>query len=237
MLRELLTLYACGELGHEGEDLLNCSLLIPLYKDSRGTAIRPIAVPTAFRKCYARSVLAVHRTVLSEAAGPHQYAAMTADGARLVAHHLRTQAAEPGPPSLYIRTDISNAFNEVDRQHVLESLMTAHPLLSASQYAWLHRPTHAVMHSQAGSRRTLSTAQGIPQGDPLSSIAFAIALAKPLQHMHAMHSSPFAYADDTVLVAKPENFETTMGRMAETTGCYWAPPQQLQTSNLGSQQT
>ena len=40
-------------LGHEGEDLLNASLIIPLYKDTRGSAIRPIAVPSVHRKVLA----------------------------------------------------------------------------------------------------------------------------------------------------------------------------------------
>ena len=42
--------YACGELGHQGEDLLNCFLVIPLYKNSAGTAIRPMAVPQVLRQ-------------------------------------------------------------------------------------------------------------------------------------------------------------------------------------------
>ena len=39
LVRELLTLYACGELGHEGEDLVNSSLLIALYKNSSGKTL------------------------------------------------------------------------------------------------------------------------------------------------------------------------------------------------------
>ena len=54
LLQELLVLYCTGELGHEGEDLMNASLLIPLHKDATGTAIRPIAVPTVHRKIFAK---------------------------------------------------------------------------------------------------------------------------------------------------------------------------------------
>ena len=203
LIRELLTLYACGELGHEGEDLLNSSLVIPLYKNASAEAIRPIAVPTAFRKCYARACIAMHRAALSEAAGPHQYAAMTRDGARLVATHLRNHSRQAGP-RVYIRTDIRNAFNEIDRQHVLDTLQRTHPVLGAAQFSWLHRPSHAVIHCQEGTRRMLSTHLGIPQGDPLSSLTFAAALAPALQHMHEHDNKPFAYADDTVLTATPD---------------------------------
>ena len=54
-------LYASGDLGDAGTDLFNSSLLIPLYKNSKGEAIRPIAVPTVFRKVYARTAIAEYR--------------------------------------------------------------------------------------------------------------------------------------------------------------------------------
>ena len=177
-VREMLTLYACGEIGHEGEDLLNASLLIPLYKNGKGDAVRPIAVPSVFRKVYARATLARHRNALSEATGPHQYAAMTKDGARLIASHLRRHQ-ETSSKDVYLRTDIHNALNEVDRQKVLQALEAAHPLLAASQFSWLHRPSHAVMSTAQGTRRTLTTHQGIPQGDPLSSLTFGAGPAPP----------------------------------------------------------
>ena len=205
LFRELLTLYSCGEVGHEGEDLINASLLIPLYKNSKGDAIRPIAVPSVFRKTYARATLAQHRPALSEATGPHQYAAMTKDGARLIASHLRHHQRATSAPTVYLRTDIQNAFNEIDRQQVLSSLEAAHPLLAASQFPWLHRPTQAIMQGDSGTRRVLSTHKGIPQGDPLSSLTFAVALAQPLQVMAARGFQPFAYADDTVLAAEADH--------------------------------
>ena len=132
---------------------------------------------------------------------------MTKDGARLIATHLRRhQKASPTGmvTMVYLRTDIHNAFNEVDRQQVLQSLESAHPLLAASQFPWLHRPSQAVMHTTQGTRRTLSTHQGIPQGDPLSSLTFAVAMAQPLQAMAAQGYQPFAYADDAVLTAEAD---------------------------------
>ena len=205
MVRELLTLYACGEVGHEGEDLINASLLIPLYKNAHADAIRPIAVPSVFRKTFARATIAAHRGTLRTAAGPHQYAAMTRDGARLIATHLRKHQRHSEEDMIYIRTDIHNAFNEVDRQHVLNSLMEAHPLLGASQFSWLHRPSQAVMQAPKGTRRLLTTHQGIPQGDPLSSLTFAVALARPLEEMAGKGRTPFAYADDVVMSARADD--------------------------------
>ena len=84
LLREILVLYATGETGREATDLINCCLAIPLRKDATGEGLRPIAIPSAFRKVYARVFVAKFCPQLREAAGPHQFAAMTRDGARSI---------------------------------------------------------------------------------------------------------------------------------------------------------
>ena len=227
LLREILTLYACGELGRQGEDLLNSSLVIPLCKNSAGTAIRPIAVPTAFRECCARAVIALHRQDLTEAAGPHQFAAMMPDGARCVANHLRTQTSPAPQTQVFVRTDIRNAFNEIDRQHVLASLESANPLLAASQFCWLHRPTTAFMQANEGTRRILHTNVRIPQEDPLSSLAFAVAMGPPLNKVHAEGYKPFAHTDDTVIASEPGKVHDALRawqRHLQATGLRSRPP-------------
>ena len=202
--RELLVLYATGELGREATDLINSSLAIPLRKNTAGTSLRPIAVPSAFRKVYARSCVAKFRLELHEASGPHQYAAMRADGCRNIATTLQTCRSSGASPSLFLRTDIQNAFNQADRQATLDSLASAHPLLQASQYAWLRNPSHAFMQAGQGGRRHLATDAGIPQGDPLSSLAFTLLLAAPLKALNNESVTAVAYADDVVLVATPD---------------------------------
>ena len=202
--RELLTLYATGELGRKATDLLNSSLAIPLKKNTPGTSLRPIAVPTAFRKVYARVCVMKFRTELKEASGPFQYAAMQADGCRNIALALRHSRSVAGEDQVFLRTDINNAFNQADRQATLDSLALAHPLLQASQYAWLRHPTHAFLPAWQGGRRQMCTDVGIPQGDPLSSLAFTILLAGPLQALNSPSVTAVAYADDVVLVGSPD---------------------------------
>ena len=143
LLHELLLAYGAGELGHEGEDLVNSSLVIPLYKDATGSAIRPIAVPTSFCKVCAKVCVATYRAELREAAGPHQHAAMCRNGALLMAQKVQQHLRLADRRTLYLRTDIRNAFNEVDRQATLEALQTSHPVLGLASHSWLHRPTTA----------------------------------------------------------------------------------------------
>ena len=200
--RELLTLYATGELGREAADLVNSFLTIPLKRNAAGTSLRPIAMPTASRKVYARATVARFRTELQEASGPFQYAAMRA-GCRSIATALRHLRAPQHTPQCFLRTDIYNAFNQASRQVTLDSLASAHPLLQASQYAWLRHPSHAFLPTCQGGRRHLTTDVGIPQGDPLSNLAFTLLLAASLHSIKSDSVQAVAYADDVVLVASP----------------------------------
>ena len=109
-----------------------------------------------------------------------------------------------------MRTDIANVFNQADRQATLDSLATAHPLLQASQFAWLRHPTQAVLTAPKGGRRIMTTDVGIPQGDPLSSLAFSLLLAKLLATLNTPESAAVAYADDTVLIAAPAHMTAAL---------------------------
>ena len=101
LLRELLVLYATGEAGREATELINCCLAVPLHKDSEGVGLRPIAIPTVFRKTYAKVFVAKFRSELQDAAGPHQFSAMSRDGARNIASVLRDhRSCHDEPPIL-----------------------------------------------------------------------------------------------------------------------------------------
>ena len=200
VFRELLLQYVTGHCGSYAQDLVNASRMIPLYKDGRGESLRPIAIPTVWRKIVGRATVTHFKDVLRHAAGTSQYAAMTPDGGAKLAAATRWQA-HSHPDHVFVRTDIHNAFNELQRPSVYEALSFASPLLAATQYAWLSRPSMAVLDHYQGNHQLLSTTTGIPQGDPLSSLAFAITLARPLQELRDTHpdASAVAYADDVLL--------------------------------------
>ena len=81
------------------------------------------------------------------------------------------------------------------------SLAASSPLLAATQFAWLSRPSLAVLENPASVNSFLVTTTGIPQGDPLSSLAFAVALARPIRDLQVEHPTVgvAAYADDVLL--------------------------------------
>ena len=118
---------------------------------------------------------------------------------------LKAQAlvASRGSHLAVVRTDITNAFNDVSRLSALQALHDIDPQLAACQHSWLTRHTVAVTRAPGSARAILRTSRGIPQGDPLSSLTFTAVLARPLATMAEMTDAsvtPLAFADDTLLV-------------------------------------
>eukprot|EP00971_Amphidinium_carterae_P284952 5656751-Amphidinium_carterae.1 len=60
----------------------------------------------------------------------------------------------------------------------MDALRDCAPELALSQQSWLCRPAQAVVTQPYGTRVVLQTTNGIPQGDPLSSLAFACLLRR-----------------------------------------------------------
>ena len=126
VLREILVQYTTGHCGSIAQDLVNLSRMTPLYKDATGNSIHPIAIPMVWRKLVGRAAVNHFRDVLQHAAGPFQFAAMTPDGSARMAASTRWRASSD-PETVFIRTDIQNAFNEVHRHSVCECLSRASP--------------------------------------------------------------------------------------------------------------
>ena len=66
--------------------------------------------------------------------------------------------------------------------------------------------------SCGNAKRILTTTQSIPQaqGDPLSSLVFAVGFAPALQHMSTQGHQPYANADDTILTSSPDHLDDAL---------------------------
>ena len=158
----------------EGEDLVNAPWFSPVQGCPR-QCDQAHRRPKCHRKVLAKATVAAFRPELQQAAGDAQHASMAANGTLRMAQQVQRHLHRADHDAIYIRTDIRNAFNEVNRQAALDALRRAHPTLGAVNHAWLHRPTTAVLQAQEGQRTMMTTHAGIPQGDPLSSLAFGLA--------------------------------------------------------------
>ena len=160
-------------------------------------------LPTVFRKVLSKAAVRHWKQALCHHSGPHQYAVLRSNGAHLCAreaHRLCSRATG----NVLLRTDIQNAFNSISRSAVLSALLDTDEALGRTQAAWLCRPSLALAPDADGLRVPLWTEVGIPQGDPLSSLAFTATLGPLLQRLTSSHAvTPLAFADDVLLISPP----------------------------------
>eukprot|EP00971_Amphidinium_carterae_P352559 6492649-Amphidinium_carterae.6 len=159
------------ELSASVTNLVNMALLIPLNKNDKG-GIRPISIPSVFRKLSASMCILEFATRITEYVGASQHGAGMSSGAAIMAERIDL-LIDLDPSRLFIQVDIENAFSSASRQSTLAALRDCAPELAMSQQSWLCAPAQAVMTDPHGTRVILTTTNGIPQGDPLSSLAFA----------------------------------------------------------------
>ena len=199
VLIELLQSYCTQDLGTVALDTINASLPLPLSKGSQAQGVRPLAIPTVFRKLIGKLVVHKWRKALADHSSPHQFAALRSNGCHLCAREARS-LINRASSNVLVRCDIANAFNSIDREAVLQAFHDISPELAHSQCAWLQRPTVALTMMSDGTRSALRTAVGIPQKNPLSSLAFTAALGPSLRRLPTRSVTPLAFADDVLLI-------------------------------------
>ena len=81
-----------GHSGTTAQGPINTPRLVPLYKDPDGHTVRPIAIPSVWRKVVDRATVNHFREVLRRHVGPSQYAAMLPEGGAKMAAATRWHA-------------------------------------------------------------------------------------------------------------------------------------------------
>ncbi|CAK9043080.1 Retrotransposable element [Durusdinium trenchii] len=211
-LTRIMDRYLTNNLPSCTTGLINMSMLLPLNKDGKG-GIRPISIPTCFRKVIASLTLLEHASDIQAYVEPEQHGAGMASGAYAMASKLERFIRED-PGKLVVQADIANAFSTASRQSALQALAECNENLCKSQFAWLCQPARAVLMGSDGTRHVLETSNGIPQGDPLSALVFACLLRLALGDLRSDTETcdivygrdyhVLAYADDVVMVIEPD---------------------------------
>eukprot|EP00971_Amphidinium_carterae_P254838 5058842-Amphidinium_carterae.1 len=148
--RKLLEAYMRGELGALATNLVNMASLIPLNKNDQG-GIRPISIPSVFRKLSATMCILEFATRITEYVGASQHGAGMSSGAAVMAERIDL-LIDLDPSRLFIQVDIENAFSSASRQSTLRALHDCAPELALSQQSWLCSPAQAVMTTPQGTR-------------------------------------------------------------------------------------
>jgi hypothetical protein len=176
--------------------------LIPLNKKRGG--VRPIAIGEAYRRLVSKVANFSVRKEAIEYFGTIQLGVGRSNGAEAIVHAATYifNALEESDTVLF-KVDLSNAFNNVDRNTVLQQTLAVFPSLAHwVQYSYGESP-----YLFLGSQEIIRSSVGVQQGDPLGPLLFCLAL-QPLL-LHLQNSCPTLslntwYMDDGILIGSPQ---------------------------------
>ncbi|MBK9643452.1 MAG: hypothetical protein IPO72_19790 [Saprospiraceae bacterium] len=187
--------------------LLTACRLIPIPKKNR--SIRPIAIPEVFFKIAGK--YALRHLNIEKILPEHQVGVGIPGGADIIVHRanrlLRTK-------KMALSLDISNGFNEVQRALCWPSFVRLEQNTLVIPFFHLAYGADAkLLYRVDNGTKVILSREGIRQGDPTSSLLFAIALQPALvaaaeQPGNGGHA--LAFVDDTLLIGDPERLGDAM---------------------------
>lgn len=198
-----------GNLPDSIKPFLLASNLIGLDKND-GVSVRPIAIGEIFYRIAAYRGQLYVQGAAKDILQPIQLGVAVSGGCEAVVHNLQHALQLCDQPVAALAIDFKNAFNSISRKAMLETLYS-HPQL---QYIWrlVHfaysAPSDLLVRNSDGSLFPgVFSAQGVRQGDPLSSLLFALTIQPVYEAVIRQHPTINATAihDDITLVGQPDD--------------------------------
>ena len=116
-------------------DYYNLQRLIPLKKPN-GQGIRPVCIPTVWRKVIALCCLDKWKSSITSAAGDFQFACGRAFGTLAYATAIQRHLVDH-EHHMCIQLDLKDAFNGIDRRAAFRIMCECDPAWAASQASWI----------------------------------------------------------------------------------------------------
>lgn len=195
-----------GDLSTKVLQWLGAARLIPLRKkDPDPTAVRPVAVGETLRRMVGKFLLADSCT-LDTIRGllPLQCGVRTPNACEMVAMGLQSLLDNDllRENEVILQVDLRNAFNCLDRHHMLHEVSTRAPHLARWVHATYAEPTPLILGDT-----TIMSSQGVQQGDPLGPLLFAIGWQSVIEKMPQARWNVW-YLDDGIVVCSAEEAHT-----------------------------
>jgi hypothetical protein len=182
------------------------SRLIALSKPDGG--IRPIAVGELIYRLCTKAIL--RHSLKPDFLLPYQFGVGTKGGVEPLIHAVgRALDHDTGKVYTHLTSlDFSNAFNTLERRDIASAARThAPPLYRLAKWAY-NNPSDLVMVGHDHSTATLSSSQGVRQGDPLGPFLFSLGIRPLLQDL-ATSLGPdctvLAYLDDIYILSNSDD--------------------------------
>ena len=193
---------AQGHLPEETIQLLSSSRLIALPKKSND--VRPIAIGEVFRRITAKTICMQKREDFSAFFAPIQNGVAIKGGSELLIHQIQV-ILESHPDWLVLKTDVSNAFNCINRSHLLKEVHKAFPDLYNHSFCMYGRSS-SLVYSMKSESIIIQSEEGVHQGDPLGPALFALGIHQILVDVQERNPNVIvlAYLDDVFILGLPK---------------------------------
>ena len=131
---------------------------------------------------------------------PLQHGVAVEGGSELLIHHLN-MLLESHPDWFILKTDIKNAFNSVERAHLLPLVAKAFPDIYRHVHQ-MYAGFSPLIFNDGHNAHLLLSQEGVHQGDPLGPMLFSTALHPFLLDLQMGHPSirVLAYLDDMFFI-------------------------------------
>ena len=208
-----------GALPDSVKPFLLPSILIGIDKNA-GASVRPIAIGEIFYRIAAYRGQLVVQKVAQSILQPIQLGVGISGGCESIVHNLQHALELGDHPVAALAIDFKNAFNCVSRKSMLEALYS-HPQL---QYIWrlvdfaYSVPSDLYIRNGDGKLWPgIYSAQGVRQGDPLSSLLFALTIQPIYEAVVQTHPTLKATAihDDITLVGPADDLASAYSTIAD----------------------
>ncbi|KAL5475034.1 hypothetical protein EMCRGX_G027081 [Ephydatia muelleri] len=181
-LRGVVDILASGRAPISVSKFLAGGSLTALVKNKEGRPldIRPIAVGEALRRLTGKCLCIITKPKATDFFAPLQYGVACTAGAEKVIHGVRSCIKEHWIDDNFTvcKVDMSNAFNCVSRQALLEECAVHFPEL-LPWVGWCYGSQPTLWHPLG----QLSSEVGVQQGDPLGPLLFSLVLHKVVSYI------------------------------------------------------
>ncbi|KAG1702407.1 Retrotransposable element SLACS protein [Nymphon striatum] len=144
--------------------------LMALSKKDGG--LRPIAIGNTLRRLVGKACMAKLSATCSRTFRPHQLGVGTRLGAEAAVHSCRRFLCHiPSSEKVLLKIDFKNAFNSVRRDLILKEAKNHAPEVYPLVYQCYSHKSHLFFDNY-----TLSSMEGVQQGDPLGPFLFSLAI-------------------------------------------------------------